>query len=195
MYIVRCPFRSEPAVVEAFMSEENVDYIVLGGGCFWCLEAVYKRMDGIVSLVSGYAGGTADNPSYEQVCTGKTGHAEVVRLGFDPARISLRQIFDTFWKVHDPTTLNRQGADVGTQYRSAIFYTDEAQRQLAAETMQAIGKELRDPVVTQLEPLTRFWPAEDYHQDYYDKHPFAGYCQAVIRPKLSKLALDQSSQT
>ncbi len=177
------------------MSEENVDYIVLGGGCFWCLEAVYKRMDGIVSLVSGYAGGTADNPSYEQVCTGKTGHAEVVRLGFDPARISLRQIFDTFWKVHDPTTLNRQGADVGTQYRSAIFYTDEAQRQLAAETMQAIGKELRDPVVTQLEPLTRFWPAEDYHQDYYDKHPFAGYCQAVIRPKLSKLALDQSSQT
>ena len=164
-----------------------MDYALLGGGCFWCLEAAYELLPGVTGATSGYAGGARDSPSYEEVCSGRTGHAEVVRVAFDPERLSYSAILDRFWKIHDPTTLNRQGADIGTQYRSVIFYADEAQRK-AAETSMAAQAALRDaPIVTELLPLPRFWPAEDYHQGYFRKHPEAGYCRLVIAPKLSKL--------
>jgi peptide-methionine (S)-S-oxide reductase len=159
----------------------------LGGGCFWCLEAVFKRCDGVISVTPGYAGGTVKNPSYEEVCTGETGHAEVVRIEYDAERISYSGILDIFWKAHDPTTLDRQGADVGTQYRSIILSHDEGQRRAAEESVQAAQKGLRDRIVTRIEPLTDFYPAEDYHRDYYDTHRTAGYCRVVIAPKLHKL--------
>ena len=166
---------------------------VIGGGCFWCVEAVYERIDGITSAVSGYAGGTVENPSYEQVSAGKTGHAEVVKLTYDPNVISYREILDLFFTAHDPTTVNRQGADVGPQYRSIILYTDEEQRRIAAEAKAAAGKNFDRPVVTQIVPLKTFYLAEEYHQDYYDNNPFAGYCSYVIQPKLRKLGLEWRS--
>ncbi len=161
----------------------------LGGGCFWCLEAVYKRFDGVLSVASGYAGGTVKNPSYEQVCTGTTGHAEVVRIEYDTDRIPYSGILDIFWKAHDPTTLNRQGADVGTQYRSIILYHDEEQKRAAEQSVKAAQKGLTSRIVTQVEPLADFYPAEDYHRDYYDTHRSQGYCRVVIAPKLEKLGL------
>ncbi|WP_319416425.1 peptide-methionine (S)-S-oxide reductase MsrA [Marispirochaeta aestuarii] len=166
---------------------------VIGGGCFWCVEAVYERIDGITSAVSGYAGGTVENPSYEQVSAGKTGHAEVVKLTYDPNVISYREILDLFFTAHDPTTVNRQGADVGPQYRSIILYTDEEQRRIAEEAKAAAGKNFDRPVVTQIVPLKTFYLAEEYHQDYYDNNPFAGYCSYVIQPKLRKLGLEWRS--
>ena len=171
------------------MAAKNSEFAVLGGGCFWCLEAVLRRIDGIISVVNGYSGGQSENPTYEQVCSSSTGHAEVVRVEYDPAKISYEGVLEHFWKMHDPTTLNRQGADVGTQYRSIILYADERQKVAAERSMNNIRAHLHDKVVTELLPLERFWPAEDYHQQYFDKHPFAGYCQAVIRPKLAKLSL------
>jgi len=162
----------------------------LGGGCFWCVEAVYEKTEGVKSVVSGYAGGTKANPTYEQVCTGTTGHAEVVQVAFDPKVISFEKILEIFWKAHDPTTLNRQGADAGTQYRSIILYQGEAQKAAAEKSLKAAQKTFDRPIVTQVEPLGVFYPAEDYHQDYYANNPYAGYCSFVIRPKLQKLGLE-----
>jgi len=158
------------------------------GGCFWCLEAVFKEVDGVQAAVPGYAGGTTLNPTYEQVCTGKTGHAEAVQVTFDPAKTSYRALLDIFFSVHDPTTLNRQGADVGTQYRSAIFYHTPEQKAAAEEFIGALTKARvwHKPVVTQVTPLDRFYSAEDYHRDYFARHPEQGYCQAVIAPKMAK---------
>jgi len=160
----------------------------LAGGCFWCLEAVYERLRGVERVVSGYTGGELANPSYQQVCTGTTGHAEVVQITFDPAVVSFREVLDVFFGIHDPTMLNRQGADVGTQYRSAIFYHSPEQRRIAEEAiaeLNAAGHWDR-PIVTQVVPLARFYPAEDYHQGYFRANPGQGYCQAVVAPKMAK---------
>lgn len=178
------------------MTKTNrVETLVLGGGCFWCIEAVFDRIDGIVSTEVGYAGGSRENPSYEQVSTGLTGHAEVVRVDFDPAKITLNQVLDIFFEAHDPTSENRQGADVGTQYRSIILYTNEAQRVPILEKIKELDahKKYDKPVVTQVEALKKFWPAEAYHQRYYEQHPYAGYCRVVISPKLLKLGLSPES--
>ena len=161
----------------------------LGGGCFWCLEAAYGAVEGIEAVQSGYAGGDVPNPSYQQVCTGRTGHAEVVQLRSDPEVTGYRDLLEIFFTLHDPTTLNRQGADVGTQYRSVIFHHDEEQRRIAEELMRELSEAgiWQDPIVTQLEPLPTFYPAEDYHRDYYVRNTEQPYCQVVIAPKLSKL--------
>lgn len=161
----------------------------LAGGCFWCLEAAFLRVRGIQRVESGYSGGHVDNPGYRAVCTGQTGHAEVVQIDFDPAQISYRELLEMFFAIHDPTTLNRQGADVGTQYRSAIFYHDEAQKQEAERVIAELSEQQiwGAPIVTEVVPLEKFYPAEDYHREYYDRNPEQGYCQAVISPKLSKL--------
>ena len=158
----------------------------LGGGCFWCLEAVYDEVEGVEKVVSGYAGGEVESPSYRQVCTGTTGHAEVVQVTFDPDELSFREILEIFFVIHNPTTLNRQGADVGTQYRSVIFYHDDEQRETAQEVMAEVAEAWDDPIVTELSPLPEFYRAEDYHQDYYENNPAQPYCQVVIRPKLAK---------
>ena len=160
-----------------------------GSGCFWCTEAVFERLDGVVNVVSGYAGGTMENPTYTQISTGKTGHAEVCRIEYDAAKISYTDLLDIFWKSHDPTTLNRQGPDIGAQYRSVIFYHNEQQRQMAEgskKAMQASGY-FNNPIVSEIEPLTGFYLAEEYHQNYFRKNPYAPYCMFVIRPKLQKL--------
>ena len=161
--------------------------IVLGGGCFWCVEALYERMDGVLSVESGYAGGTVANPTYEAVCSGRTGHAEVVRVSFDPDKVSLRELVDFFWEAHDPTTLNRQGADTGTQYRSIILYDSPEQEAVARASLGEAAKKFRDPIVTELKPLETFYPAESYHQDYFRNNPQAPYCRYVIVPKIKKL--------
>ncbi len=162
---------------------------VLGAGCFWCVEAVFLRIDGVISVMPGYAGGHTADPTYEQVCTGKTGHAEVARIVFDPARVSYARILDTFWRAHDPTTLNRQGADSGTQYRSAIFCADDAQKRAAEASRAAAQAAFDRPIVTEIVMLAKFHPAEDYHRQYYERNRSAGYCQFVIAPKLEKLGL------
>lgn len=170
---------------------------VFGGGCFWCVEAVFKRIEGVISAVPGYAGGTRDNPTYDQVCTGRTGHAEVIRVTFDPSVIDFDHILDVFFSAHDPTTENRQGADVGSQYRSIILYANEAQRATAEKKIAQIDASgvHANKVVTELAPLEQFWQAEEYHQDYYDTHPFAGYCRVVIAPKLRKVGLSVDAIT
>lgn len=162
--------------------------IYLGGGCFWCTEAVFDRVRGIVDVESGYANGHLDHPSYDDICTGQTGHAEVVKLEFDPAIISLRDVLLVFFGTHDPTTLNRQGNDVGTQYRSAIFTVNPDHAAVAQELLRELRHEkaFDAPIVTQLEPLTNYWPAEDYHQDYFLQHPNQGYCAFVVGPKVEK---------
>lgn len=171
-------------------NEEN-NTAVFGGGCFWCLEAVFSQYDGVRKVTSGYAGGSTTDPGYEEVCTGTTGHAEVIRIDFDPDRISYEGLLDIFWKAHDPTTLNRQGADVGTQYRSIIFYGDQEQQRAAERSKQALEESgyYDGKIVTEIKALDTFYPAEEYHQDYYRKHPYGGYCSFVIRPKLKKLHL------
>jgi len=171
-------------------STNSTEVATLGGGCFWCVEAVYERIDGVQSVVSGYAGGQKANPTYEEVCAGTTGHAEIVQIYFDPEVISYEDILDLFWKVHDPTTLNRQGADVGTQYRSIILYNGEAQAQAAERSKAKAAAYFDDPILTEIVPLSAFYEAEKYHQDYYENNPYAGYCTFVIRPKLQKLGLD-----
>ncbi len=158
----------------------------LGGGCFWCIEAVYAEVNGIIKQESGYAGGSVPNPTYEDICTDETGHAEVVQITYDPGVISYREILQIFFSVHDPTTLNRQGADVGTQYRSVIFYHNDAQEKVAKEVIAEAGKLWEKPIVTQLEPFDKFFKAEEYHQSYYKNNPYQGYCQAVIAPKVAK---------
>ncbi len=161
----------------------------LGGGCFWCLEAVFQNISGVEEVTSGYAGGSVAEPSYEQVCAGDTGHAEVVQIEYDPEQVSFEQLLETFWKVHDPTTIDRQGADIGPQYRSIILYHDEAQRRSAEESIRRLDESgvYENRVVTEVVPLEEFYPAEEYHQDYFRKNPYAGYCSFVIRPKLKKL--------
>jgi len=160
----------------------------LGGGCFWCLEAVYQQLEGVEKIVSGYAGGTVEHPTYEEVCSGTTGHAEVVQLTFDPAVVSFEEVLGVFFSIHDPTTLNRQGGDVGTQYRSAIFYHDEAQKRTAEAMIARLEQEgvWEDSVVTQLEPAGTFYEAEAYHQNYYRRNPYQSYCMAVVAPKVAK---------
>ncbi len=166
----------------------GLERAVIGGGCFWCLEAVFERLDGVKDVVSGYAGGRTENPTYEQVCSHTTGHAEVVQIDFDPKKISYAKLLDVYWHAHDPTTLNRQGHDVGDSYRSIILYTSDAQKAVAEKSKSEEQKNWKDPIVTQLEPLKIFYKAEVSHQDYYrlngNKNP---YCQAVIRPKVEKL--------
>ena len=171
---------------------EGLETATLAGGCFWCLEAVFTRLQGVREVFSGYIGGTVANPDYQEVCSGATGHAEAVQIRFDPREISFAELLEVFWQIHNPTTLNRQGADVGSQYRSAIFYHDERQRQVAEDsrrTAAASGK-WPDPIVTAILPAQTFYPAEDYHQDYYRLNAFQPYCQMVIFPKLKKLQTD-----
>jgi len=170
------------------MAEHGQETATLGGGCFWCLEAVYKDLKGVERVVSGYAGGTVENPTYEQVCSGRTGHAEVVQITYDPQLVSFRDLLDVFFTIHDPTTKDRQGTDVGPQYRSIILHHDAGQK---AEAERAIA-ELREkgvwraPVVTEIVPLEKFYPAESYHQDYFENNPGQGYCRIVIAPKVAK---------
>lgn len=173
-------------------NSSKTETATFGGGCFWCLEAVFERQEGVLSVVSGYAGGVSVNPTYKQICTGETGHAEVIQIELDPNETSYEQLLAVFWKVHDPTTFNRQGADVGSQYRSIILYHNQDQRQAAEESreLQNSSGRFRDPIVTEIEPLTTFYPAEEYHQDYFANNPYAGYCTFIIRPKLKKLGLD-----
>lgn len=175
------------ALLSPMTTEANTETLVLGGGCFWCTEASYQLLPGVKSVVSGYAGGTTENPTYKEVCSETTGHAEVIRIKFDPEKITLREVLDFFWEIHDPTTLNRQGADVGTSYRSIILYANEEQRATAEASLKSAQAIFRDPIVTEIVPLKKFWPAEDYHQDYFAKNPSQGYCQAVIAPKIRKL--------
>ena len=167
-------------------STQQQETITLGGGCFWCLEAVYDRVDGVLDVESGYSNGHVRQPGYEQVCSGSTGHAEVVRVSFDPSRIGLREILEIFFTIHDPTTPDRQGNDVGPQYRSGIYFHDEAQQATARELIAEVQARLGRPVVTELQPVDNYWPAEDYHQNYFEQHPGQGYCAFVVAPKVEK---------
>lgn len=177
-------------------NDNHTETITLGGGCFWCLEPLFAELVGVKDAVVGYSGGHVEDPSYQQVCTGRTGHAEVVQVSFDPDTISLEEILKIFLTTHDPTTLNRQGADVGTQYRSAIFYHDEQQRKTAQRVIEEIenagiwGK----PIVTEVAPFDEFYKAEEYHQEYYEKNPGAGYCRVVIAPKVAKFRKNYADQ-
>lgn len=166
----------------------DLQTIVLGGGCFWCTEAVFKEVRGVTDVESGYSNGEVDRPSYEQVCTGRTGHNEVVKLTYDPAQITTRQLLEIFFVVHDPTQLNGQGNDIGTQYRSGIYYTTPQQKEVADDLIRWLGQEkvYGRPVVTEVLPLQNYWPAEEYHQDFFEKNPHQGYCMAVAAPKVAK---------
>ena len=168
----------------------TLETATFGAGCFWCVEAVFERLDGVHAVVSGYMGGETENPTYREICTGQSGHAEVTQIHYDPAVIGFETLLDWLWRSHNPTTLNRQGADTGTQYRSAVFYHNEAQRQLAEASKKAAQSLFSDPIVTEITPASVFYPAEDYHQDYYRLNATAPYCQMVIAPKLRKLALE-----
>ncbi len=172
------------------MSIENIktDTATFGSGCFWCTEAIFERVKGVIDVVSGYSGGHVDNPTYEEVCNGTTGHAECTQITFNPDIISYDELLEIFWKTHDPTTLNRQGNDVGTQYRSVIFYHNEEQRQKAEYYRHKLEEQKiwKDPIVTEISPLAKFYVAEKYHQDYYENNPYQGYCAFVITPKVEK---------
>ena len=172
---------------------QNIEQATFGAGCFWCVEAVFQEIDGVLDVRSGYTGGSTDNPTYEDICTGKTGHAEVIQIDYDPSIISYEKLLDIFWKSHDPTTLNRQGADTGTQYRSAIYFHSEIQKELARKSKDAADKIklYSNPIVTEISPLAKFYIAENYHQDYYKVNQNAPYCQFVIRPKLEKLKINE----
>lgn len=178
------------AAAESDMNDSNNKYdtVTLGAGCFWCVEAVFQNLDGVISVASGYSGGQVKNPTYKEVCTGRTGHAEVVQVVYNPAKVSFDEILEVFWQTHDPTTLNRQGADVGTQYRSAIFYHTDEQREIAEKYKKQLNDSgaFSNPVVTEITPYTNFYKAEDYHQNYYNENGDAPYCRAVIQPKVEK---------
>jgi peptide-methionine (S)-S-oxide reductase len=169
------------------MDDPPLDSLVLGGGCFWCTEAAYRLLPGVIRVTPGYAGGHATAPTYEQVCTGTTGHAEVVRIEFDPARIALGRLLEFFWQVHDPTQVGGQGHDEGPQYRSIILCANPAQRTQAEAARAEAQRRFGEPIATEIVALSRFWPAEDAHHDYFAKHPGQGYCQAVIAPKIEHL--------
>ncbi|MBI3006652.1 MAG: peptide-methionine (S)-S-oxide reductase MsrA [Ignavibacteriales bacterium] len=168
----------------------ELEKAIFGAGCFWCVEAVFERLPGVQSVVAGYAGGTKAKPTYEEVCSGETGHAEVAQITFDPSKITYEKLLEWFWHAHDPTTLNRQGSDVGTQYRSAIFYHDEKQKEKAEKSRSEAQKDFTDKIVTEIQPLMEFFEAENYHQDYFKNNPNAPYCAFIIKPKLKKLKLD-----
>jgi peptide-methionine (S)-S-oxide reductase len=168
--------------------DTNLQTATFGSGCFWCTEAIFERVKGVKSVESGYSGGNVPNPTYEAVCSGKTGHAEVIQIKYDPSVVSYDELLEIFWKTHDPTTLNRQGADVGTQYRSVIFYNDEDQKNKAENYKAELNKAeiWKDSIVTEISPLKKFYSAEKYHQDYYEQNPNQGYCSFVITPKIEK---------
>jgi peptide-methionine (S)-S-oxide reductase len=187
MMVLLSTFSMNAADASKELNLVKTERATFGGGCFWCVEAAFETFRGVKSVVSGYAGGQAPDPNYEQVCSGKTGHAEVVQVEFDPTQISYEQLLEIFWEAHDPTTLHRQGADVGTQYRSIILWHDEPQKRAADKSKASAQKKFTGPIVTEIAPLTKFYPAEEYHQDYFQKHPNAPYCAVVISPKLKKL--------
>ncbi|MBP7510967.1 MAG: peptide-methionine (S)-S-oxide reductase MsrA [Bacteroidia bacterium] len=170
------------------IQEDGLDTAIFGAGCFWCVEAVFQRIDGVEKVISGYSGGFIKNPPYREVCEGTTGHAEVCLLKYDPKKVSYETLLSVFWQTHNPTTLNRQGNDVGTQYRSAIFYTNEGQKELAEKYKKELSESgaFKDPIVTEISAYTNFYPAEDYHQNYYNDNSSQGYCQIVIAPKIEK---------
>lgn len=173
------------------------EYAVFGGGCFWCTEAIYKRVNGVLSVVPGYAGGETESPTYSEVCSGKTGHAEVVRVEFDPGVITFEELLEIFWHTHDPTTLNRQGNDIGTQYRSIILYANENQKMQAQASMREADSSgvFNQPIVTRIEPLGDFYPAEEYHHDYFANNPNQPYCRTIISPKVQHFMQDFSGKT
>lgn len=174
--------------VEGFTQNNKKEVAILGAGCFWCIEAVFEELKGVGLVESGYMGGTVDNPTYEQICTGTTGHAEVARITYDPEIISFKEVLEVFWKTHDPTTLNQQGADKGTQYRSAVFYLDDSQKEIAAhyKTRLEETNAFSAPIVTEIVAVSKFYLAENYHQNYYELNPNQGYCRYVIQPKMEK---------
>ncbi|MGM0547199.1 MAG: peptide-methionine (S)-S-oxide reductase MsrA [Bacteroidota bacterium] len=176
------------------MNSSNVEEATFGAGCFWCVEAIFEELKGVKSVVSGYAGGKMQNPTYRQVSSGQTGHAEVTRITFDPSVISYEELLEVFWHTHDPTTKNRQGADVGPQYRSVIFYHNDRQKEIAEQSLKKTDDSnlWEDPIVTEVEPLSNYSVAENYHQNYYENNPNAGYCTTVIAPKLKKFRKDFS---
>ena len=180
------PLSSQAQTNAMNSSSNHIETATLGGGCFWCMEAVFQMLPGVKSVASGYAGGTKPNPTYKEVCTGDTGHAEVIQITYDPQQVSYEKILETFWDVHDPTTLNQQGPDSGTQYRSIILYNSDAQKNAAEKSKQEAQKHFKHPIVTEVVALKTFYPAEDYHQDYYRNNPNQGYCRAIIRPKVEK---------
>ncbi len=189
MVFISCNASSEQNTQTMTKENQQFEYATLGGGCFWCIEAIFEELKGVESAISGYSGGSVKNPSYREVTSGRTGHAEVVQIKYDPDQISYKQILEVFFHLHDPTTLNRQGADVGTQYRSVIFYQNEQQEKIAKEVFDLIDNSdlWKDPLVTEIKPLEEFYVAEDYHQDYFDNNPNQPYCAFVIGPKLNKL--------
>ena len=170
-------------------TQQEIDQATFGSGCFWCAEAIFERLDGVMDVQVGYTGGTAKNPTYEEVCSGRTGHTEVVQIDYNPHVISYERLLDVFWESHDPTTLNRQGADIGTQYRSVLFYHSDKQREITEISMKRADQSglHANPIVTEIMPIGIFYPAESCHQDYYQANPNAPYCQVVIKPKLDKL--------
>ncbi|MBF0278453.1 MAG: peptide-methionine (S)-S-oxide reductase MsrA [SAR324 cluster bacterium] len=166
----------------------DLETATLGAGCFWCIEAIYQNLKGVETVVSGYTGGKTENPTYQEICMGTTGHAEVAQITFDPEVITFKEILMVFWRTHDPTTLNQQGNDVGTQYRSAIFYHTEEQKSIAEQSLKETDESTlwTEPIVTEISPLRKFYPGEDYHQNYFNNNPYQPYCQAIIGPKLKK---------
>ncbi len=177
---------SDFAQTKPMNSANQTETATLGGGCYWCTEAIFQMLPGVKSVASGFAGGTKENPTYEEVCTGATGHAEVIQIEYDPKKVSYEKILETFWEAHDPTTLNRQGHDTGTQYRSIILYSNDAQKSAAEKSKAAAQKHFRDPIVTEIVPLKKFYKANADHQDFYRSNPNQPYCRAVIRPKVEK---------
>lgn len=180
LIVAACGLALTPALTRA-------DSLVVGGGCFWCLEAAYELKPGVTAVTSGYAGGFTENPTYKQLSQDHTGHAEVVKVDYDPAKITLEQLLAFFWKIHDPTQVGGQGNDHGPQYRSIILFADDTQKAAAEKSRDEAAKKWAKPLTTEIVPLTKFWPAEDYHQDYFAKNPTAGYCRVVIKPKIDKL--------
>lgn len=176
--------------------EQNYELATLGAGCFWCVEAIFQRLQGVLSVVSGYSGGNIENPDYKSVCTGQTGHAEVIQIKFNPQIISFEDVLYMFWRTHDPTTLNRQGADEGTQYRSVIFYHNEKQKEIAEKSKMETDKLkiYNDPIITEITKFSKFYPAEDYHQNYFNDNQFQPYCSFVISPKVKKLEKEFSER-
>jgi peptide-methionine (S)-S-oxide reductase len=189
-YLISCNTTSVESkeLINTTIKQQNMDTITFGAGCFWCVEAIFSDLNGVDKVISGYAGGTVKNPSYKEVCTGSTGHAEVCQVIYNPEIITYKELLEVFWQVHDPTTLNRQGGDVGTQYRSAIFYHTNEQKEIAEEFKKVLNNEkvFPNPIVTEITAFTNFFPAEDYHQDYFELNGENPYCQAVVRPKLEK---------
>jgi len=187
-------FSALAQAIHPMNTTNKTETATFGGGCFWCMEAVYERLPGVISVTSGFAGGQTSDPTYEQICSGNTGHAEVTKIEFNPARVSYEKLLDVFWQAHDPTTLNRQGADEGTQYRSIILYHNEAQKLAAEKSKAEAQNNFGHPIVTQIVPFTKFYKAENYHQEFYDNNSNALYCRIVIAPKLKKLEKEKMIQ-